>query len=188
MLIGFYISVIIFCISHSFFASSGVKKKIYNYIPQRWYRLLYNIKSLALMMIIAAFYFSLDHTVLFRFKWQYVLGWGVVAAGTVLGYISFRSYNTMEFLGLSEENTNQHLSLTGMNRYVRHPLYFSTLIILWGVLLLEPTVNYGGFAAIMTLYLIVGAKLEEKKLLTIFGQEYRNYQKHVPMLIPFFRL
>jgi protein-S-isoprenylcysteine O-methyltransferase Ste14 len=108
-----------------------------------------------------------------------------VITGSVLGYFSFRSYNTKEFLGLAEEKLHQKLSVDGMNRFVRHPLYFSTLIVVWGVLLLQPTREYMGVAVIITIYLIVGTKLEEKKLLEIFGQEYRNYQKQVPMLIPF---
>jgi len=38
---------------------------------------------------------------------------------------------------------------------------------------------------ILTSYLIVGTYLEEKKLVREFGENYRNYQKKVSMLIPY---
>jgi protein-S-isoprenylcysteine O-methyltransferase Ste14 len=38
---------------------------------------------------------------------------------------------------------------------------------------------------ILTLYLIVGTVLEERKLVLEFGEDYRRYQKPVSMLVPF---
>lgn len=38
---------------------------------------------------------------------------------------------------------------------------------------------------ILTIYLIVGTVLEEKKLVSEFGEKYRNYQEKVSMLIPY---
>ena len=38
---------------------------------------------------------------------------------------------------------------------------------------------------ILTVYLIVGTYLEEKKLVREFGESYRSYQKKVSMLIPY---
>jgi protein-S-isoprenylcysteine O-methyltransferase Ste14 len=37
----------------------------------------------------------------------------------------------------------------------------------------------------LTVYIIIGTKLEEKKLVLEFGEAYIKYQKEVPMLIPF---
>ena len=36
-----------------------------------------------------------------------------------------------------------------------------------------------------TVYIIIGTKLEEKKLVLEFGETYIKYQTEVPMLIPF---
>jgi len=38
---------------------------------------------------------------------------------------------------------------------------------------------------ILTIYLVVGTVLEERKLLMEYGEDYRQYQKKVSMLIPF---
>jgi protein-S-isoprenylcysteine O-methyltransferase Ste14 len=36
----------------------------------------------------------------------------------------------------------------------------------------------------LTLYVLVGARLEERDLVRDFGDEYRGYQNRVPMLLP----
>ena len=38
---------------------------------------------------------------------------------------------------------------------------------------------------VLTVYVIIGTKLEEKKLVLEFGDAYIKYQREVPMLIPF---
>lgn len=38
---------------------------------------------------------------------------------------------------------------------------------------------------VLTIYIIIGTKLEERKLILEFGDAYINYQVEVPMLIPF---
>jgi protein-S-isoprenylcysteine O-methyltransferase Ste14 len=38
---------------------------------------------------------------------------------------------------------------------------------------------------ILTIYVIVGTRLEENKLRIAFGEVFAQYQKEVPMLIPF---
>ena len=38
---------------------------------------------------------------------------------------------------------------------------------------------------LLTIYVIIGTILEEKKLVLEFGNTYVKYQKEVPMLIPF---
>jgi protein-S-isoprenylcysteine O-methyltransferase Ste14 len=43
-------------------------------------------------------------------------------------------------------------------------------------------------AAGLTLYVLVGARLEERDLVRAFGDEYRAYQRRVPMILPYRRL
>jgi len=154
------------------------------HISQSNYRLLFNLISLSFTGAIIWTYASLEHSVLFAFDWQYLLGCATVLSGAGLAYISFKAYNPSEFLGLTQESMNQHLSVTGMNHYVRHPLYLSIFIMLWGAILIEPTMAYLGLASILTVYVIVGTRLEENKLIDLFGEDYRDYQKNVPMFFP----
>jgi protein-S-isoprenylcysteine O-methyltransferase Ste14 len=39
----------------------------------------------------------------------------------------------------------------------------------------------------MTVYILIGATLEERDLLRHFGEKYASYRKRVAMLIPFLR-
>jgi len=164
-----------------------IKTYMHRIISQSNYRLLFNLTSLSFLVAIIWLYSGLEHEILFTFKWQYLIGGAFVFLGASLSYISFKSYNTAEFLGLTREAENQHLAIKGMNRYVRHPLYSSTFIMLWGALLIQPTQAYLGFAAIMSIYILIGTRLEENKLIELFGQDYRDYKKQVPMFFPTIR-
>jgi protein-S-isoprenylcysteine O-methyltransferase Ste14 len=66
---------------------------------------------------------------------------------------------------------------------VRHPLYFFSLIMFWSCPGL--TADRLLFNLMWTTWIIAGTVLEERDLLREFGDGYREYQKKVPMLIPY---
>lgn len=72
----------------------------------------------------------------------------------------------------------------GLHRYVRHPLYFGTLLFIWGLFFIFPYLNNLLACVVITLYTVLGALLEEKKLVAQFGEQYVLYKRKVPMLIP----
>ncbi len=182
----YYFILVLFFILHSFFAATKIKKKAHQFVLPTTFRLFYNSQSAVLLLLAGWLYLQIDHTVLFEFYGREILGWSLIAIGSVLGYISFSSYNTAEFLGFAEENELTNLSVDGMNKYVRHPLYFATLILLLGGFFIAANFEYLGFMILSIIYLIVGTLLEEKKLIVTFGQEYLDYKKNVPMIIPNF--
>ena len=67
-------------------------------------------------------------------------------------------------------------------RIVRHPMQLGMVTLLFATPLM--TVGHLVFAASMTAYVLIGLYFEEKSLARQFGQQYRDYQKRVPMLIP----
>jgi protein-S-isoprenylcysteine O-methyltransferase Ste14 len=75
------------------------------------------------------------------------------------------------------------LTTSGFYRWVRHPLYFFSLLFIW----LTPalTINLLIVFVLFTLYFYIGSIYEEKRLLAEFGEAYRKYQEHVPRLVPF---
>ena len=105
----------------------------------------------------------------------------------VLG-IAFASFNLKEFFGLEqyqESEQKSELVITGIYQYVRHPLYFGTLVLFVGLFFLIPTFKIALVNAISFIYLIIGSRLEEQKLIDYFGQSYIDYKSKVKGLIPF---
>jgi len=74
------------------------------------------------------------------------------------------------------------LNIRGIYRWVRDPFLFSGLIIMW----LTPfmTVNLLVIYLLTTVYLYLGFLHWERRLVAQFGNEYREYQKHVHRIIP----
>ena len=73
-------------------------------------------------------------------------------------------------------------NVTGLYRYVRHPLYTAGLVFIW----LTPVMTFNLLALNLglTIYLVVGAMFEERKLRREFGEAYARYQDRTPMLVP----
>jgi protein-S-isoprenylcysteine O-methyltransferase Ste14 len=112
-----------------------------------------------------------------------LVGWVIVLTSTFL-------INHFELFGLHQVANN----LTGRPmpeprfrtplyyKFVRHPLYLGFIVAFWAT----PAMSVGHllFAAVTTAYIVVGALLEERDLIDVFGDEYRQYRERVSMLVP----
>jgi len=111
----------------------------------------------------------------------------LAAFGTIILVKSFKNFSGKRFAGLTPHDDleiKEELIQTGIHGYIRHPIYAGLILIFTGYFLFSPTLASLIHVGMLMLYLPIGIYLEEKKLLAIFGQAYKNYQSNVPALIP----
>jgi len=110
----------------------------------------------------------------------------LLAGGTGLLVAGARRYDLRQFLGLAPGGrggiaAGGRLETAGILGVVRHPWYLAGLLLVWArdLRALDVLVS-----ALLSCYLVVGAHLEERRLLRRFGEAYRGYRRRVPMLVP----
>lgn len=112
-----------------------------------------------------------------------LLGWVIVFTSTFL-------INHFELFGVQQvvdhlsgrEPATPRFRTPLYYRLVRHPIYLGFIIAFWAA----PTMTAGHllFAAVTTVYILVGISLEERDLVDLFGDDYRRYRDRVSMLMP----
>lgn len=185
------LSWVVYFVIHSVLASLPMKTWVANRFPRcmPWYRLFFN--ALASILILIPLY--LTFTAPGEPVWAWHGGWFYLANGiallTVSGFLySLRYYDGAEFIGLRQLRDREQrvedqetFQLSPLHRYVRHPWYSLGLIIIW-TRDMPPAMLLTAICA--TLYFVIGAYLEERKLVVYYGDVYRQYQIRVPALIP----
>lgn len=78
---------------------------------------------------------------------------------------------------------NEPLQFGGLYRLVRHPLYLFSLLVIWPMSTM--TESFLAFNIGATIYFVAGSIFEERKLLAVYGEVYRDYQRRTPALVPF---
>jgi protein-S-isoprenylcysteine O-methyltransferase Ste14 len=178
--------------AHSLLASHAAKDLLRRFSGpvafNRLYRFSYNFFSLASLFPIAAMLATFPDRPLYSIPspWVYITS---VTQGLALMMLIATIMQTgpLEFLGLAQlteigESKPPVLVTDGWYAYLRHPLYFALLLLFW--LIPEMTINRLAVIATLTIYLVIGAYFEERKLLKDFGEAYIEYRSRTPMLLP----
>jgi len=137
-------------------------------------------------------FFGLDRAHLDANLWSTVLGVGELGMllSMVLGYVLLFVGIGVFAQGWRElylAQKEKRLATRGLYALVRHPQYTGLFIGLFGEGVVHwPTIfSVALFPMIVLVYGLL-ARREEQRVLAEFGDEYRTYQRRVPMFIPRF--
>ncbi|HHO47903.1 MAG TPA: hypothetical protein ENN06_05555 [Desulfobacteraceae bacterium] len=155
------------------------------------YRFLYVLFSLATLIPLLLYQFSLPQAVLLRAGLPIrFLQHGLLIYGLVMLYQGARVYDLRFFLGITQWRSMRRnkplpplaFRTNGILARIRHPWYSGGIAVIWGFG--EITDVFLVTRIILTVYLLVGALLEEKRLAAKLGERYIAYRRKVPMLLP----
>lgn len=183
---------LLFGVLHSVLAAGVVKRAAMDLMKQsyKYYRLFYSLFATATLAWVLHTHFSITGTLIWRPPpvEKIMAGIGVIA-GLAIMLVCIKKY----FLYLSgidiflgKNNATGILQQHGMHAYVRHPLYFGTLLFVWALFFEYPYLNNLVSCICITVYTWLGLYFEEKKLVLEYGEVYRHYQRRVPALLPKF--
>jgi methanethiol S-methyltransferase len=180
-----------FGVQHSVMARQGFKRWWTRFVPPSIERSTYVVLSSAVLLLLYWQWRDMPAVIwdvrqpagrlaIWALFW---LGWAIALASTFM-------INHFDLFGLRhvylawrgkpyrELGFRTHL----FYRLVRHPLMLGFLIAFWAV----PTMTAGHllFSIAITGYILIALRIEERSLVAAIGDQYRDYQRDVPMLVP----
>ena len=184
-----------YCVLHSYMISTGFTKFAAGRLKKYYsfYRLFYVIISLLLLIILINYtgrYEDKD-IIEYNFPWSIIRFAAMYGSLLLFFWAFFFCYDALSFFGIRQilnykkmptADSAGSIKKNGLLGIIRHPMYLALIIFLWSTIftLLDLVIN-----ALLTVYVLIGTILEEKKLVLEFGDAYLEYQDEVPMLIPF---
>jgi methanethiol S-methyltransferase len=156
----------------------------------RFYRLFFNAVAIVSLIPVVSYSRSLRGEPLFR--WEGILlaaRYAFLAGSALLFFAGGRHYSLRQFIGISQLRgtssgglaTGGGIDSSGVLGLVRHPWYTAVVLLLWAQDLDAARLVVNG---VLTVYIIVGTLLEERKLVHEFGDTYARYQERVSMFVP----
>ncbi len=156
----------------------------------RFYRLFYNAVALITIAPLLVYTARMAGPAFFTWSGPLVgLKWLTNLAGVLLFAAALRHYSFLHLLGARQILEGDRpiaaapggIVSKGVLGLIRHPFYSGALLLFWaqdldGTRLMVNT--------ILTVYVVIGTRLEERKLIREFGDEYIAYQKQVSMFFP----
>lgn len=196
----FLLAAVVYAVCWCFMHSLLLSDRFTNYVrvrvgdKWRWHRIVYNLFAAVSLLPLLVYLHRISEPPLLHWAgWFSGIRYFLLATGLLLFYGGSRIYDFQRFTGMSQLHSGEHSVLLsgdtsfqqhGILGVIRHPWYGGGILLLWSM-----RAEYGASVCavyvIFTAYLIIGAFLEEKRLASVFGEEYRRYRGEVSMFFPF---
>jgi len=186
IIIEFVLYFLFSAILHSFLATDHAKNKAEKLLGNgyRYYRIIYTLISIPLFApaFIVWITYSNSTPVVYTIPQNFfpVVIFVRLAALGMFAYAVLQ-IDFLEFIGTKRQKKNV-LITGGAYGIVRHPLYTAGILLL--ITKMEMSLLDTTAVLLIAVYLIIGAFIEDRRLLSIYGDEYRKYRERVSMFIP----
>ncbi len=158
----------------------------------RYHRLLYNLFAVATLVPVLGYAYRLRAEPWFDWSGPWRVPQALLlGAALTLFLLGARKYDARRFLGLRQIREGARgqagisasggLDTSGVLQFVRHPWYSGLLLALWARPLDAAALVLN---TVFSLYLLIGSRLEERRLMAEFGDAYRAYRQEVSALVP----
>ncbi|MGD0822548.1 MAG: isoprenylcysteine carboxylmethyltransferase family protein [Desulfomonilia bacterium] len=180
-----------FFTQHSIMVRKGVRMGLANLVPDDYYNAFYAVSSGIALIVTMLLWQKIPGPIAAAggvFYWMLRALFFLCFAGFHWGVKSLGPFDPfgvkkIQRLIQNRETKTMPLTVSGAYKWVRHPLYFFSLIMIWSCPVL--TVDRLLFNLMWTTWIITGTVLEERDLVREFGDQFREYQAKVPMIIPY---
>lgn len=181
----------IFFLQHSIMVRNGFKRRLKKFLPEMYHNAFYAMVSIIVLLMVIVFW-QPSHLVVVQaegFSFWFLRGVFVLClAGFLWAVKSLDSFDALGVNALIDQNggnlnSARQISARGAYRWSRHPIYLFTIMIIWACPVL--TTDRLVFNILWSVWIVTGAYLEDRDLHREFGDQYRDYSRRVPMLIPY---
>lgn len=182
-----------FFLQHSGMVRRPVRARLARIVPARYDGAVYSIAS-GIVLALVVIFWQRSQTQLFVLR-GFLLFVARAFSALAVGLFVWSALALKGFDPLGLGPIRAHLRgrtprparfvVKGPYRWIRHPLYTCVIVLIWSSPELTPDRLL--FDVLWTAWICLGTVWEEKDLVAEFGDSYRNYQRRVPMLVPWRR-
>jgi protein-S-isoprenylcysteine O-methyltransferase Ste14 len=172
----------VFALHHSVFARTGAKAWLRRVIPAEYERTAYVWIASALFIVVCRAWQPVPGTLWAATGLTAVVLTGAQVVGVVLTIAASGQLDVLALAGIRQASASAgsrqpRLVARGYYRFVRHPIYFAWLWLVWPTPVMTGT--RFAFAVISTAYLAAAIPFEERALRREFGDDYGRYMRQV---------
>jgi protein-S-isoprenylcysteine O-methyltransferase Ste14 len=181
----------LFAVPHSAMARPAFKRWWTQYVPQPLERSVYVFVANACVILLLWQWRPIGPAVWdVRHPMGRAIAYGLFAGGWLLVPLASLMINHFDLFGTRQlwlhlrrrSYTPLSFRTPMLYRMVRHPLYVGWMVAFWAT----PTMSAGHllFATFLTAYMLVAIPMEERDLAEVYGEQYEQYRREVPALVP----